>query len=299
MNKISVILILSAGSLWGATGIFVRNLSELGLAPMEIVEIKSIATAILVILFLLIRDKKLLLIKWKDLWCFVGTGILSLLLFNLFYFQAMTLTSLSIAVSLLYTSPVFVMIFSVFLFKEAVTKRKVFAVISAFVGCLLVSGAVTGNSTLTGAGFAFGLGAGLCFALYSIFSRFAINKGYHPFTITAYTFIFTSIGGALFTDFNLVRQTYINYTTEVVFNYLILSVVITLIPYFLFTLGLVHIENSRAAVMVSVEPVVATLLGIFVFSEIPSLLSLLGMTLIISAVAILNIQRPSKIISSN
>ena len=299
MNKISVILILSAGSLWGATGIFVRNLSELGLAPMEIVEIKSIATAILVILFLLIRDKKLLLIKWKDLWCFVGTGILSLLLFNLFYFQAMTLTSLSIAVSLLYTSPVFVMIFSVFLFKEAVTKRKVFAVISAFVGCLLVSGAVTGNSTLTGTGFAFGLGAGLCFALYSIFSRFAINKGYHPFTITAYTFIFTSIGGALFTDFNLVRQTYINYTTEVVFNYLILSVVITLIPYFLFTLGLVHIENSRAAVMVSVEPVVATLLGIFVFSEIPSLLSLLGMTLIISAVAILNIQRPSKIISNN
>lgn len=290
MYKISVIMILAAGSLWGATGIFVRNLTELGLASMEIVEVKSIITAIFVILFLIFYNKSLLKVKLKDLWCFIGTGILSLLLFNLFYFQAMTLTSLSVAVSLLYTSPVFVMIFSVLIFKECLTKRKVFAVISAFVGCVLVTGALTGNATLSATGLVFGLGAGLCFALYSIFSRFALNKNYHPFTITAYTFIFTSLGGALFTDFSIVMETYLEYKGEVIVNYFILAVVITLIPYFMYTLGLVHIENSKAAVMVSVEPVIATLLGFLVFSEVPTVSSLLGMILIISALAILNVK---------
>ena len=279
-----------AGCLWGATGVFVRNLSFLGLAPIEIVEIKSIATAIVAILFLFFYDKELLKVRLKDLWCFVGTGVLSLLLFNILYFHTMTLTSLSVAVSLLYTAPVFVMILSVFLFKEAVTKRKVLAVAFAFIGCVLVSGAITGTTTLTGLGLIFGLTSGLCYALYSIFSRYAINKGYHPFTITAYTFVFTSIGGAILTDFNLVGQVYLQHKSEVVLNYLILTVFISLIPYILYTIGLVHVENSKAAVMVSVEPAMATLLGFLVFAEIPSFWNFLGMVFIVSAVVILNIQ---------
>ena len=279
-----------AGCLWGATGVFVRNLSFLGLAPIEIVEIKSIATAIVAILFLFFYDKELLKVRLKDLWCFVGTGVLSLLLFNILYFHTMTLTSLSVAVSLLYTAPVFVMILSVFLFKEAVTKRKVLAVAFAFIGCVLVSGAITGTTTLTGLGLIFGLTSGLCYALYSIFSRYAINKGYHPFTITAYTFVFTSIGGSIFTDFNLVGQVYIQNKSEVVLNYLILTVFISFIPYILYTIGLVHIENSKAAVMVSVEPAMATLLGFLVFDEIPTFWNFLGMIFIVSAVVILNIQ---------
>ena len=134
----------------------------------------------------------------------------------------MTLMSLSVAVSLLYTSPVFVTIFSVVLFKETVTKRKVIAVISAFLGCVLVSGSITNNATLTAMGFVVGLGAGLCFSLYSIFSRFAINKGYHPFTITAYTFICTTLGGSFFTDFGLVGQVYQNHKAGVILNIFIL-----------------------------------------------------------------------------
>lgn len=294
MKRASVVLILTAGCLWGATGVFVRNLSVLGLASIEIVEVKSIATAVVAILFLFVRDKKLLSVKVADLWCFAGGGILSLFLFNVFYFQAMTLTSLSVAVSLLYTSPIFVMILSVFLFKEAVTRRKLLAIFSAFLGCILVSGALTGSDTLTGLGLILGLGSGFCYALYSIFSRFAINRGYHPFTITAYTFIFTSIGGAFFTDFGNVGEIYLQHKCEVLLNYFILAIFISLIPYILYTIGLVHLENSKAAVMVSVEPAMATLLGVLVFSEIPSFWDFVGMILIVSAIVILNIQKANK-----
>lgn len=290
MNKIAVVLILISGCLWGATGVFVRNLSALGLASMDIVEIKSIITAVVAILFLFFYDKKLLKFKLKDIWCFIGTGILSLLLFNFFYFEAMARTSLSVAVSLLYTAPVFVMILSVIFFKEKITRKKVSAIFAAFLGTILVSGAVTGVGTLTPLGFIFGVGAGFCYALYNIFSRFALNKGYHPFSITAFTFLLTSLAGSFLTDFHLVKQVYLEHEIEVFFNYFFLAIFITLIPYILYTLGLVKIENSKAAVMVSVETVMATLLGFFVFSEIPSFMSITGMLLIVSAVVILNIK---------
>ncbi|MBK5246949.1 MAG: EamA family transporter, partial [Peptostreptococcaceae bacterium] len=79
MEKLAILFILLAGCLWGATGVFVRNLSALGLTSIEIVEVKSIATAFVALLFLAVYNKSLLKVKAKDLWCFGGTGILSLL----------------------------------------------------------------------------------------------------------------------------------------------------------------------------------------------------------------------------
>ena len=75
-------MIVSAGILWGSMGLFVRRLNGLGLASMEIVALRSVVTAVLMLLFLLCFDRRLLQIKWKDIWCFFGTGVCSILFFN-------------------------------------------------------------------------------------------------------------------------------------------------------------------------------------------------------------------------
>jgi drug/metabolite transporter (DMT)-like permease len=71
-------------------------------------------------------------------------------------------------------------------------------------------------------------------------------------------------------------------------NFLFLALIATLIPYILFTMGLSWIENSRAAVIVSVEPIVATVLGVLLFREVPTFSNIVGMVLIITAIIILN-----------
>ena len=70
----------------------------------------------------------------------------------------------------------------------------------AITGCALSSG-LAGGMALSPMTLLFGLGSGFGYGLYSIFSRFALQKGYHPITITAYIFLFGALGGIPLTDF--------------------------------------------------------------------------------------------------
>ena len=87
-------LILIAGMLWGCMGLFVRKLNGIGLESMDIVALRAIVTFIVLLLYMILFQRPLLKIRLRDLWCFLGTGICSIVFFNLCYFKAITLTSL-------------------------------------------------------------------------------------------------------------------------------------------------------------------------------------------------------------
>ena len=79
------------------------------------------------------------------------------------------------------------------------------------------------------------------------------------------------------------------------FFFMCLTALITaVIPFMAYTLGLRTVEASRAGILATVEPMVATLFGIFVFSEPLTLLSGLGILLILAAVVILNLNAGPK-----
>lgn len=191
--KFGTIFVLLAGILWGFLGIFARVLGQYGLEAMQVVMVRSIIAAAVLFLLLLIRDRSQLRIRIRDLWCFLGTGICSIVFFNYCYFTAVSIMSLAAAAVLLYTAPVFVMILSAILFGEKITFRKWIAIACTFTGCLLVTGIVGSSARLSARGILVGLGAGVGYALYSIFSRYALNKGYSSFTITFYTFLIAAV----------------------------------------------------------------------------------------------------------
>ena len=124
MKKLAPFLVILAGCCWATLGVFVRHLNEIGLQSMEIVEIRSALTVIGMFGSLAIFRRDLLRVKGKDLWCFAGGGIVSIILFNYCYFQTIQRASLSVAAILLYTSPIFVLLLSVPLFGEKLTKKK-------------------------------------------------------------------------------------------------------------------------------------------------------------------------------
>ena len=66
------------------------------------------------------------------------------------------------------------------------------------------------------------------------------------------------------------------------------ALVTAVIPFLAYTLGLRSVEASRAGILATVEPLVATIIGILVFSEPLTWLSGLGILLILSAVILLN-----------
>ena len=288
MKKLAPFLVILAGCCWATLGVFVRHLNEIGLQSMQIVEARSVLTTIAMFVFLGIFRRDLLKVKAKDLWCFAGGGIISVILFNFCYFQTIQRASLSTAAILLYTSPVFVLLLSVPLFGEKLTRKKLICLVMAFAGCALASGVAAGGMTLSPETLLFGLGSGFGYGLYSIFSRFALQRGYHPITITSYIFLFGALGGIPLTDFG--EATAVVGQPEHLLYLLIYTLVTTIVPYISYTTGLRYVENGVAAVLACIEPVMATIFGIFFFSELPSVTGWLGIALVLIALTILNLQ---------
>ena len=130
----SALCVLLAGTLWGSMGLFVRKLNAVGLYALDIVQLRIAISLVLVGLYLLIFARDKLRVRLRDLWCFAGTGIVSLLLFSWCYFSGMQEASLSVMAVLLYTSPAFIMLLSVLLFREKLTRQKLLALVLTFTG---------------------------------------------------------------------------------------------------------------------------------------------------------------------
>lgn len=276
--------ILLAGTLWGLIGLFNRSLYAVGLSSASVVVVRNIGGLIVLGLVLLLFDRSVFRVRLRHLPYFFGTGIVSILLFTLCYFTAQKMGSLAIAAILLYTAPAFVVVLSAILFKDKLTKGKISALILAFLGCTLVSGIWSGNLSVTAAGLLLGIGSGFFYGLYSIFGRYAL-KHYRPLTVTFYSFLFAG-AGSLF----LIRpQELIPCFQSGRALLLILGLVVisTVLPYIFYTRGLAKIESGKASILASIEPVVASLVGVIAFHEPMSIMVLLGLICILISVYIL------------
>ena len=283
-------LIIIAGCFWGSMGIFVRRLDTYGFSSIQIVSIRVTMAALIFALVLFVKDRKGFTISFRDIPLFLGLGFGSILFFTVCYFSAITMMSLSTAAILLYTSPIWIMLMSILFFHEKLDRRKLIALALAFAGCVLVSGISGGGVTPTG--LLVGLGSGIGYGLYSILGKIALCK-YSPYTVTTYTFVFAAIGSwFICRPADMINKFSDAADPGFLILFCCLTAVITaVIPFLAYTLGLERVEASKAGIIATIEPMVATLIGIVVFSEPLTLMSGMGIALILSAVVLLNLKR--------
>lgn len=281
----SYLFVLAAATLWGTVGVFIKALSAYGFTRPEIVFFRAAVSVGILLVFLLITDRSLLKIRLRDLWMFFCTGIVSLFGFNFCYFTAIELTSLSVAAVLLYTAPAFVVVLSALFFHEHLTRNKIIALLLTLPGCAIVSGALGNWGAVSFRGILFGLGAGFGYALYTVFSRVALGR-YGSLTVCFYTFLFAAVGAAFFSSpaHILTAAT----APRTLLLMLGISIATSLLPNVFYTRGMTGIGNGEASVTATLEPVVATLIGISFFKEGITLEKLCGMALILGAVILIS-----------
>ena len=286
-RNIGPALIILAGCFWGSMGIFVRRLGTFGFSPIQIVSLRITVAALAFSLLLLIKDRSGFRIALRDLPLFLGLGFGSILFFTVCYFSAITIMPLSTAAILLYTSPIWIMLMSVLFFREKLNRIKLTALALAFVGCVLVSGISGEGLTLTG--LLLGLGSGIGYGLYSILGTIALRR-YSPYTVTTYTFLFAAAGSWMVCQpADMISKFSAADNLMGLLLFCVLTGLVTaVIPFLAYTIGLRTVEASRAGILATIEPLVATLVGIVVFSEPLTLLSGLGIVLILVAVVLLN-----------
>ena len=288
-RNIGTALIILAACFWGSMGIFVRKLGEYGFSSIQIVSIRVTIAALIFCIVLLIKDKKGFRISPRDIPLFVGLGWGSILFFTVCYFSAIAIMSLSTAAILLYTSPIWIMLMSMLIFHEKMNKGKLVALILAFTGCVLVSGISGDGITVTG--LLLGLGSGIGYGLYSILGTIALRR-YTPYTVTTYTFVIAAIGSWMICrPAEMITKIKTAETLPGLLLLCMLTAIVTaVIPFLSYTLGLRTVEAGRAGILATVEPLVATVIGLLCFSEPLTVLSAAGIVLILAAVVILNLK---------
>ena len=194
------------------------------------------------------------------------------------------LCSLAVSAILLYPAPAMVVLMSAAVFRERITRKKLLALALALLGCSFVTGVWSGDASVTAAGVLFGLGAGFLYALYSIFAPFGLRH-YTPFTVVYWTFVFGGLGSLFLLDAGEVRTVFAD--GRMVLVALGLIVISTVLPYLLYTNGLARVESGKASILASLEPVVASFVGILAFGEPMSLTVFLGLGCILACVYVL------------
>ena len=121
-------------------------------------------------------------------------------------------------------------------------------------------------------------------------------KKYSPLTVTTYTFVIAALGAwVICAPGDMTAKLAAAPSFGQLALLLVLTGLITaVIPFTAYTRGLAAVEASRAAILATVEPMVATLVGTVVFAEPVTLRAALGIALIIVSIVLLNLKAGEK-----
>ncbi len=283
-NKYAALMVIASAVLWGLYGSFVTLLTSMGLSRNVLVFLRLFATALPVGILMLILDPSQFRVRRRDIPLFVCNGVFSLFFFTFCYTEAIKVTKIATAAALLYTAPAIVMVLSAVFFHEKMTPRKVFCCILTVIGCAFASGIASGGGGgSSAAGILMGLGAGLGYALYSIFSRAVLNRGYSVFTNVFYSFstamvcyfVLAWAEGTLPQIAEDPGRTFLG---------LLCGLLTGSMAYVLYTAGMERMETSKAAQLAAIEPVTSVILGSLLFRQPLSSMEFTGIIMVIASV---------------
>lgn len=293
MSRFAALMVVFASVIWATGGPVIKILLGLGLEENEIFFMKALFCAISILVFdVLFRKKIPKLRSKKDLAFIILCGVVGYLFYGMFYGYAVRRIPISVAVILVYTSPALVTLFSVVFFKEKMTTIKKVCLGLIMLGCVLVTGVFQeGLGNLSFVGVLWGLGSGICFAVYSITSSVMMKK-YDTWTVTTYNFLFALIAISFMVD---IPQTIAKVFADgrLLLTCLYFALFCGTISNLVYVKAMEHIPASTAAMITTIEPTTTCVIGFIFFKEEMNLFKIIGIILIVASVIRLNYKKPS------
>ena len=284
-NRKGALLIILAGTCWGVISIFINYLSAAGLGEMQISFLRQFFAVLVFALIILIRDRSKFRIPVKDLGLLMIVGFINGVLFNFLYFYTIINSRASIAVVLLYTSPVFVIILARIFFKEKITGLKFIALVLTVIGCVFVTGVLGEGYMPPPAAILTGVLTGLAYALNNILTSAAVKRN-DPITVTFYTLFFSFMFLIPFSGWSSLTSLCRSNPMILVVAFVMCLVTAVFAQYF-FSLGLGLIESGKAAIYGATEPIVGSLVGILIFHEESNLMKIAGIIMVVAAILLI------------
>lgn len=276
--------IVLAGMFWSTIGLFTTNLNNAGLSTEEISFLRLSVGCLVLVIYALVKNTSLLKISKKGLIYSIVIGLLCQGMFNYCYVNSIKSAGSAVAAVLLYTSPIFITIFSTVIYKERINRLKMISLSICIVAAIL---AVTGGSldlqNISIGGIVFGILAAILYSLMPIISKNILDE-VNNLTMMIYSFLTGALMLITKVDFVRVGETVSN--INVLLNVIGFGLLSGALAYICYTSGVKSgIELSIAGVIASIELVFAQIIGWTIMGESFNLIKIIGVILMmVSAV---------------
>lgn len=283
-----IALVILAAFLWGVSGGIAAVLIERGWDPLVVSFYRGVVGFLCFAAWWLARfavipfpDRRAIL--WSAL---AGLGVAGNFIF---YFLSISQANVAVAVTLMYTAPVYVYLVSLTTGAVRLTPGFVAAIGSVLLGVALLTQLVGGEnlSGLSFAGVAAGIAAGVSYAVFLFGFR---NAALHtsPVEVLAVAFlVFLLVMAPLVDPGKVVAAS----LSDDVHLFLLLGLFGAGLSFVFYVLGLRRATPVAVALVAAVEPVTASLFGLTVLGQSLAPLQWLGMVVIIATVTALAIRQ--------
>ncbi|MDI6893873.1 MAG: EamA family transporter [Bacillota bacterium] len=304
-HVLGCLALLLGGITWGTTGLFVRALDARGWHPLDIAAVRTTCSLIILSAGVALIRPRLLSVRRSDLRYFLLSGISGPGTSQPMFILAVAGAPLAVAVLLNYTAPLFVALLARLFLKEKLSPPKVIALGLSIVGLGLVTG-VLPRGTLTACSVTplallTGLGSGFFYAVNLLVLR-RLSGTYSPATVQVWgpllglpvLLVMRSLLNSLVTPIVGVTSRALAgtpVTGATAGAILLMSLGPGLVAFLLVTYGLARVEAAPASILLTVEPLVATLLGWLVLGEHLTFAQGAGMAVVLGAICLVSLER--------
>jgi drug/metabolite transporter (DMT)-like permease len=277
-SRVGYLYVLAAGCMWGTTGVFAKWAYSLEVNAFQLAFLRPFIALMMIGGYLALSRKGFHRIKLRHLPLLAGLGLANVTAFSLAYFYTLQATTITQAVFLLYTMPIFAVVLARLLLAEPLVAPKVLALIASVLGIVLLTNIhLPGRMNISYTAILTGIGSALSYAMSRVLGKIALRI----YPLRAVVFYSLALGTSFL--FLIIRPQH--FLLEISGRAWLVSAAMSLVTAVLATvcafMGLQRIEASRASIVATIQPVVASLLGFILFGELLNISGLAGASLIL------------------
>lgn len=285
-ETVGLIEVFFASLLFGLLPIVIRFGENLG--PYNLSFFRVLVASICVFLFIMFSKKiKLIPFKYEKKKLLLFGAIHGFIILG--YFLAIQYLTIASAVLLLYSSSIWIVVFSHFIVKEKITKRTFIALAIAFFGVIFVVSPQNFFLKESLVGSLAGLGAGIGMGLV-----YTLSKTFKKYDKVSLTFWQNLIAIPFVLPLLFIDSPKFSNTLDIGII-LLLGSVFTAVPFILIYKGFGKIDAQKGSIVIMLDIVFSVIFAWMIFKESPTILVIIGGVLIMIGTYIITTKKKDSI----
>jgi|SRR5688572_4102138 len=248
-------MVFAAATLWGTSATLARFVfRDHHVAALTVVELRLVIASILLWPWLALRNPSALRIAASDWRYFLVLGLFGVAAVQGTYYYSISRLGVGLSILIQYLASALIVLYGMARGRPPGT-HTLLAVAAAVGGTALLVGGVDASALhARPLDWTAGFGSAVAFAFYIVYSKRGLAR-YQPETVLLYTFAIAGLfWSAVTPPWQIIRA---GYSAELWLLFIAIGIGSTLLPFALFYAGLRRLRAEEAAILATLEPVVA------------------------------------------